>query len=116
MEVRVMRFLTFGWLDETKPDAYSPAPEMFAAVRELGEEMTKAGALVETHGLNPSASGARVRVEDGKRTLVQGPFTGGQGAISNYAVMEAASLDEAIEWAARFAACVGQEIEVRQIM
>lgn len=111
-----MRFLTLGYLDETKPDAYSPPPEMFAAVAQLGEEMTKSGALVDTHGLLPSAKGARVRVADGRRTVEAGPFTGGQGAISNYAVLEAGSLEEAVELAARFADCVGQEIEVRQIM
>ena len=111
-----MRFMTWGYLDETKPDAFSPPPEMFAAVAQLGEEMKKSGALVDTHGLLPSANGARVRVEDGHRTVARGPFTGAQGAISNHAVLEAESLEEAIELAARFAACVGQEIEVRQLM
>ncbi|HYZ02891.1 MAG TPA: YciI family protein [Candidatus Binatia bacterium] len=111
-----MRYLMLGRLDETKPDAFSPAPEMFAAVQKLGEEMQAAGALVETHGLLPSSTGTRVRSELGTPSVRTGPFDEGIGAISNFAIVEAGSAEEATEWAARFADCVGQEIEVRQLM
>jgi hypothetical protein len=111
-----MRYLMLGRLDETKPDAFSPSPEMFAAVQKLGEEMQAAGALVETHGLLPSSTGSRVRSELGTRSVRTGPFDEGIGAISNFAIVEAASPEEATAWAAKFADCVGQEIEVRQLM
>jgi hypothetical protein len=110
-----MRFMTFGRLDETKPDAYSPSAEVYQAVAALSEEMKQAGALVDTHGLAPSSQGARVAVQEGTHTVARGPFTDASGVISNFAILEAASLEEAIEWAARFADCVGQEIEVRQL-
>lgn len=111
-----MRYLMLGRLDETKPDAFSPPPEMFAAVQKLGEEMQAAGALVETHGLLPSSTASRVRSEQGTPSVRTGPFDEGIGAISNFAVVEAASAEEANGWAAKFADCVGQEIEVRQLM
>src|SRR5919197_3065525 len=100
-----MRFLMLGRLDETRPDAFSPPPEMFAAVQALGEEMKAAGALVETHGLVPSSTGSRVRAENGTPSVQTGPFDEGIGAISNFAIVEAASAEEANEWATRFASC-----------
>jgi hypothetical protein len=111
-----MRFLVLGYLDESQPDAYAPPPEMFAAVGALSAEAQRAGVLVETHGLLPTATGARVAVVDGAASVVKGPFTGEGGTISNYTVLEVGSLDEASHWAARFATCIGQPVEIRQVM
>jgi hypothetical protein len=56
------------------------------AIGKLGEEATKAGVLVDTAGLAPSATGARVEV--GKNvTVTDGPFTGA-GELSSYALYE----------------------------
>jgi hypothetical protein len=70
------------------------------AIGKLGEEATKAGVLVDTAGLAPSATGARVEV--GKNvTVTDGPFTGA-GELSSYALYEVRDKGEAIEWTTRF--------------
>ena len=111
-----MRFLMVHRLDETKPDAFSPPPEVYAAMRKLMEEMTKAGVLLAADGVLPSSKGALVSFAGGKRKVVDGPFTEAKEVIGGYAILQVRSIDEAIEWASRFAEVIGDvEMEVRQI-
>jgi hypothetical protein len=78
-----------------------PPPELMAAITKLGEEATRAGALLDTAGLAPSASGARVELSGGKLTVTDGPFAETKEVIS-YAQYEVRTKDEAIEWTSRF--------------
>jgi hypothetical protein len=79
----------------------APPPELMEAIMKLGEEATKAGALVDTAGLVPSAAGARVELAAGNVTVTDGPFTESKELIS-YALYDVRNKDEAVEWAARF--------------
>jgi hypothetical protein len=67
----------------------------------LGEEATRAGALLDTAGLAPSAAGSRVSVRDGALGVTDGPFTEAKEVIS-YALYEVRSKEEAVEWTNRF--------------
>lgn len=111
-----MRFLMVHRLDETRPDAYSPSPEVIAGVAQLIGEMAKAGVLLAAEGVLPSSTGARVRVSGGRRTVTDGPFTEAKEVIGGFAMVQVRSRDEAIEWAGRFAEAIGDvSVEVRQI-
>ena len=111
-----MRFLMVHRIDESRPDAYSPSPEMIAGVGALMAEMTRAGVVLAAEGVQHSSKGAKVRVSNGKRTVTDGPFTEAKEVIGGFAMVQVRSLEEAIEWAARFAETIGDvEIEVRQI-
>lgn len=94
-----MRFMT---LVKGPENAGPPPQALMAAIAELGEVAAKAGVLVETGGLAPSSVGARVRSSGGKVTVTDGPFSEAKELIGGYAVFEAKSLDEAIEWTRRF--------------
>jgi hypothetical protein len=78
-----------------------PPPGLMDAIMKLGEEAAKAGALLDTAGLAPSAAGARVELAAGKVTVTDGPFTESKELIS-YALYDVRSKEEAVEWAARF--------------
>lgn len=111
-----MRYLMVHRLDERKPGAFSPSPEVFAEVGKLIEEMTKAGVMLAGEGVLPSASGAIVRYEGDKRTVIDGPFTEAKEVIAGFAILDVRSKEEAIEWGHRFAAVIGDvEVEVRRI-
>lgn len=58
--------------------------------------------LLDTAGLAPSAMGARVRLSGGKLNVTDGPFTETKELIASYALIEAASMEEAIEHASEF--------------
>jgi hypothetical protein len=93
-----VRYLTL--LNGSYPEGPPPAGLM-EAIMELGAEATAAGALLDTAGLAPSASGARVQLSEGALSVMDGPFTETKEFIS-YAVYQVNSREEAIEWASRF--------------
>jgi hypothetical protein len=78
-----------------------PPPELYEAIMKLGGEANEAGVLLDTAGLLPSDSGARVSLAGGQISVTDGPFTESKELIS-YALYEVRSKEEAIEWASRF--------------
>ena len=96
-----------------------PDPELLAAMDAFNNEMLKAGVLLAGDGLQASSKGARVRFSAGKTTVIDGPFTETKELIAGVWLIQAKSLDEAIEWARRCPAPMGEgveaEIEVRQV-
>jgi len=77
-----------------------PSPgELFTAIAQLGEQATKAGALVDTAGLAPSAAGTRVTLNGGNTSTTDGIFT---KDLASYAIYDVASEEEVVEWASRF--------------
>jgi hypothetical protein len=95
-----MRYLIM--LKATQP-ATPPPPELMEAIMNLGAEASAAGVLLDTAGLLPSATGARVRLSGGRLTVTDGPFAEAKETIS-YALYEVRDKDEAVEWASRFLA------------
>jgi len=79
------------------PEGAPPSPELYAAIDKLSQEMAAAGILIQTGGLGPSASGARVRVAGAKVTVTDGPFTEAKELIGGFAVLELPSRASAIE-------------------
>jgi hypothetical protein len=71
------------------------------AIMALGQDATQAGALLDTAGLAPSASGARLSLVGNELTAVDGPFAESKEVIS-YAIYDVQSKEEAVEWATRF--------------
>jgi hypothetical protein len=98
-----------------------PSEELLAAMGKYNDELMKAGVLLDLSGLHPSATGARVKFARGKRTVVDGPFTESKELIAGYWIIQAKSLEEAVEWAKRVPFEAGGEygqegeIEIRQI-
>jgi hypothetical protein len=66
------------------------------------EEGTKSGVFLSGEGLQPSSMGARVRYSGSKRTVIDGPFAETKELIAGYAIIQAKSREEAIEWTRRF--------------
>jgi hypothetical protein len=93
-----MRYLVL--LRGIQPDAPPPA-ELMAAIMALGDEATKAGVLLDTAGLAPSAAGARVGLAGGQLSVTDGPFTEAKEMIS-YALYDVRSKEDAVEWTSRF--------------
>jgi hypothetical protein len=89
-----MRFLM------TVTAGQTPDEKMMTEMGQLVEDLTKAGVLLATGGLDQV--GTRVSSVDGKVTLTDGPFTEAKEAILSFALVDARSKDEAIELARRF--------------
>ncbi|OAI44367.1 dehydrogenase [bacterium SCGC AG-212-C10] len=111
-----MRFIGLLRATAASEAGAPPTQEMLERMGAFVEEIAKAGVLVATDGLHPSSSGVRVKLENGKRTIVDGPFTESKELIASYAIVDVDSRDEAVEWTSRFLEVLGGgECEVRQI-
>jgi hypothetical protein len=87
-----------------------PTEEALIAMHQFHEELRAAGVLVDLGGLTPPSRGVRVKYSGKRRTVIDGPFAESKEMIAGYAVLEVASLAEAIEWAKRspFGICMNE--------
>jgi hypothetical protein len=91
-----------------------PDEKLLAAMGQYNEELIKAGAMLAGEGLHPTAKGVRVRLAGKKLTVTDGPFGEGKELIGGFWLIQAASRQEAIEWAKRVPGREGG-IEIRQL-
>lgn len=105
-----MRFLL-----TTKGGDMAPLDEkVFAEMAAFVEEMTQAGVLLATGGLDPA--GTHFSASGGSITVTDGPFTEAKEAIVSFALIEARSKEEAVELSRRFWKIIGDgEGDIQQV-
>ena len=104
-----MRFLSMVRVAET---GQKPTERLMNEMGKLIEEMMKKGKLVRTAGLRPTKEGFRMRSNRGKLSVTEGPFTETKEVIGGYAILEAASIEEARELTRKFLDVHGEEWNV----
>ena len=107
-----LRYLLLQKADRSSEAGTPPNRQQMAAIAKLTEEMTRAGVLLSTEGLQPSAKAVRVKFAGGKRMVVDGPFAESKELIAGFSILNLPSLDETIEQTTRFAAILGGDVEV----
>jgi hypothetical protein len=111
-----MRFLGYTLADESTLPAEPPSPELYERMGRFVEEATKAGVIVATGGIAPTAAGAKIILKDGEYTVVDGPFVEAKELVGGWALMECRDLAEAVEWSRRFLGVLGEgEVRVRPV-
>lgn len=112
-----MRFMLIVKATEQSEAGVLPSERALTEMGKFNEELANAGVLLAGDGLQPSSKGARVRFSGEERTVVDGPFAEAKELIAGYWLIEAKSLDEAIEWVKRVPNEPGVEgeIEIRQV-
>ena len=91
-----MRFLMMVKGDADYENCKPPSAALMEGMARLTVEMTESGKLLSAEGLLPSRYGAaRVTAVGGKRSVIDGPFAEAKELIGGFAIMQAASLDEA---------------------
>src|SRR4030081_796643 len=93
---------------ETAAPGTMPDAKAVEAMMKYNEALHKAGVLVALDGLHPPSMGARVSFSKGKPTVTDGPFAEAKEVCASYWMIQAASREEAIEWAKR---CPGGDNE-----
>ena len=93
-----------------------PSQEEMCKMGALIEEGMKAGYLLGTEGCLPSGLGARVRISNGTLAVTDGPFAESKEVVGGFALLQANSREEALEYVKQFLQVVGQgECELRQL-
>ena len=85
------------------PENSGPPPkELMDAIEIIREEAVKAGTMLGSGGLAPTAQSTRVRVSKGQLTVTDGPFTEAKEVVGGFALFELKSKEEALKGAVRF--------------
>jgi hypothetical protein len=103
---------------------FSPPPkQLIDALEQLSEVAVKAGTMLGSGGLAPTAKGARVRLSNGQISVTDGPFAETKEIIGGYAQFELPSKEEAVAGALKFIELHQKywpgwegETEIRQMM
>ncbi|MCM1966698.1 YciI family protein [Streptomyces sp. ZAF1911] len=102
------------YLMTTKPSETAPDERLYAEMGKFIEELTAAGVLLATGGLEPG--GILVTSAGEEITVTDGPFAEAKEAVAGFALIEVRSREEAIELARRFRRIVGDgESVVQQV-
>ncbi|MCY1061780.1 YciI family protein [Nannocystis sp. SCPEA4] len=97
-----MRFMMMVKGDTNYEQGIPPKPELIAEMDKFIAEMTRDGVLLDTGGLAPTAMGAKIVVDGGKLRVIDGPFPEVKEVVGGFAVIQAKSMDEALELGSRF--------------
>ena len=94
----------------------NPEPDPYvAAWRAYHKALVAAGAYVVGAPLKDVATATTVRLRDGRRHVQDGPFAEAKEQLGGFTIFDAASLDAALEWAARCPAAASGAVEVRPV-
>jgi len=81
----------------------------------FSKEAREAGVMLGGDQLAPTAAATTVRVRDGQTLVTDGPYAEVKEALGGYYLFECASIDEALDWAAKIPGAQHGAIEVRQV-
>ena len=112
-----MRFMIMVKANADTEAGIPPSAELLTEMGKFNEELVKAGVMLAGEGLHPSSKGARVKFSGSKRSVIDGPFAETKELIAGFWLIEAKSIEEAIEWVKRVPNPTGEEseIEIRQV-
>ena len=97
-----MRYMMIVKGDENFTRSGPPPQSLMDEMGQIAMEAMKSGKMVSVGGLQHSSKGAEVRLEGGKITVKDGPFTEAKEIIGGFAIMELPSYEAAIEEARVF--------------
>ena len=101
-----MRFISVNTLN---PNNRLPTEAEMASMHKFIVEGMKAGWLIECEGVTFGTTGVRVhKAASGEITVTDGPFAETKEVLGGYALLNAASQEEAVEHTRRFLDHVGK--------
>jgi hypothetical protein len=88
----------------------------YQASAQLAHDIKRKGQFLATSPLRPTSTATSVRVRDGKRLVTDGPFAETREQLGGYFLIDAQSLDEAIDIAERIPGAKIGTVEIRQVI
>jgi hypothetical protein len=102
------------------PDNYNPSLETEAMERDidvLNEEMAAAGARFFAGGLSAVSKAKSLRAQpNGKVLVTDGPYLETKEHIGGFWILEAANMDEAVDWGRKAVKACRAPVEVREFL
>jgi len=97
-----MRFLAIVKASKESEAGNMPKEKDLREMIGFNEQMVKAGVMIGGEGLQPTSQGAaRIRYDGTKRDVVAGPFPETKDLVAGFWLLQAKSMDEALDWLKR---------------
>jgi len=106
-----LQFLLIEKADQAT-EAGARSPKQKADLTRLQTEMTKAGVLVKSIALAPSATAKRLVFTNNQLRVLDGPFAESKELLGGFAVMDLSGMDETIAMCQRYAEILGGTLEI----
>ena len=82
----------------------------------LTGQLHEAGVLVASEGLGDPALATQVSVRDGRTITSDGPYAEVKEHLAGFYLIDCATTEEAVSWAARVPDAANTEVEVRPVL
>ncbi|HEX2676128.1 MAG TPA: YciI family protein, partial [Polyangiales bacterium] len=101
-----------------------PGADLLQAMGAYNQQLIDAGIMQAGEGLKPSSAGARLKFDNGKVAVTDGPFAEVRELIAGFWIWKVKSKAEAVEWASRIPGGTDRsvdhfggkfEVELRQV-
>ena len=104
----------------TDPASWDSVPEeerkaIYQRYLDLTEEARASGVYVGAAQLGSTGDATTVRIRDAETLVTDGPYAEVKEALGGYYLFDCASLDEALDWAAKIPAAARGAVEVRAL-
>jgi hypothetical protein len=112
-----MKFMLLVYNDRELLGAM-PGRQFDAEMRDCfdhADELAAKGTLLESQQLEDPGTARTVRVRNGRRTIVDGPFAESKEVLGGFNIIEAENMDEALRIASEFPWVRTGSIEVRPV-
>jgi hypothetical protein len=101
------------------PDDFDPSSmdeATIGAINQINDDMEAAGVRVVVGGLSAPSAAKSVRPQpNGKVLITDGPYLEAKEHVGGITIVQAADMDEALNWAIRSATACRTPVEVREI-
>jgi hypothetical protein len=112
-----MLFMVMHKTNDEMENGGKPDPAIITNMGRLIGETREKGMFHTGAGLKPSAERVRLTYSGGKRTQTRGPLEGSNELVAGFAMLKVRSMDEALDWAGRFAEVLGDvEVDVGPVV
>ncbi len=112
-----MQYMALIYADETAWENLGDDErnDVYRRYRELADDAQSAGVMVGGDELASTRDATTVRVREGQALVVDGPYAETKETLGGYFLFECASIDEAVDWAARIPTAERGAVEVRPV-
>jgi hypothetical protein len=113
-----MQYLLLVYIDEALLATLAPQEfdHQMRHCLEHADELQACGTLVDFQQLEPAATAKTVRARAGRTTILDGPFAETKEVLAGFNLVEAGSMDEALQLAQGFPWIGYGSIEVRPVL
>ena len=114
MKYMVMMFGDQASMVETRTNEW--IVEMIAFMRQVSDDLSKAGELVAAEGLADATQAKTVRIQEGVPVTTDGPFAESKESLAGYWIIDVENEERALEFTSKIVAFTEGPVEVRQVM